>query len=104
MNEEFSNFDPPENTSESFSKYLNNFSMRILNKYFGIKTRKFSAKHLASPWIDPDILFCINKKHRWFRLMKYGRITVASYKTYVRKLRRLLWLAESKYYRDRFEA
>ena len=95
---EFANYSPPSRNPNEQAVYLNNFLIKILNKYFPIKTKSISPKRIKAPWITTKIIKCIQKKHRWFRLMRSGRITNISYKQYAAELRKLLRMAEEKYY------
>ena len=89
---------PPQQNANECAKYIENFMLAILNKYFPIKTKILKTKRLNSPWITPDIVRCIDKKHEWFRLFKTGRISHYSYKKYCNALRDLLRIAEEDYH------
>ena len=91
-----------DETPENYSKILNDFLHKLLNKYFPFKTKTFTEKRLKSPWLTPDIISCIDKKHDWFKLLKRKLITYECYKTYCKALRHLLNLAEFVYIRSQF--
>ena len=101
---EFSQCNPPTSNVDLFAKYLIEFIFKIQNKYFPICSKKVSDKRFKAPWISPDILRCINKKHLWYRLMKRKRITVNSYKMYCKALDKLLNIAEDEYFEQKLES
>ena len=75
-----------------------------MNKYFPIKTKYLSPKRLRSPWLTPEVLSCINKKHDWYRKLKQKSISRSSYNEYCRALRELLNLAEREYYETKLNS
>ena len=95
---EFSTCDPPCDSVDNYTDYLVDFLFKLLNKYFPIRTKRLGTKRASSPWLCPDILKCIDKKHLWYRLMRNGEITMSSYKSYCYVLRETLTVAEQEYY------
>ena len=104
INHEFENYNPPIDNPNEHARYLFSFLYHLMNKYFPIKSKTLSLKRIKAPWINSKILKCIEKKHRWHRLLKSNIITKQCYKKYVSDLRRLLRLAEEKYYQNKLEA
>ena len=99
ISNEFSFFSPPRNSSNNYSYYLQNFLLKLLDKYFPIK-KLFTEKWIKSLWITSDVLRCMRKKHLWHKLLKRNRVTAASYKLYCVTLRNLL----EKYYVCKFNS
>ena len=95
---EFLNYTPPINDANAHAVYFTRFFMKILDKYFPIKSKKISQKRLKTPWLTTKLLKCIRKKHRWYKMMKRGQITVNCYKEFEKKLRKVLRMAEEKYH------
>ena len=95
---EFSHCSPPTDDANQFATYLDQFLFGLLNKYFPFKNKSIGKKRLNSPWLTQDVLRCVDKKHRWFRLMKRGLIARESFKRYEKALRELLQMAEEDYH------
>ena len=66
---EFSSFIYYDNVNQ-FSVYLVDFLVKILNKYFPLKTKSIFCRRIKAPWITSRILKCINRKHRWYRMAR----------------------------------
>ena len=98
LEEEFSRYAPYQGCVETDITYLNEFLVKLQDKYFPIKTKTLTVKRMNSPWITSDIIKCIQKKHDWHKLLRQNRITACSYNTYCKKLRNLLRIAEEEYY------
>ena len=58
---EFRAYMPTSDDPNEQALYLTNFSLRILNKYFPIKSKNLSFKRFKAPWITSKILKCIAK-------------------------------------------
>ena len=104
LNDEVELFRPQTSHADEYASSLVNFLNRLQNKYFPVKTKILSHKRLKSPWITTDILKCIKKKCRWYRLMKSNIITYQSYKRLSKSLRSLLRFAEADFYRRKFDS
>ena len=102
LEQEVLTFERPTGGIDCYTEYFLNFFHKLLNKYFPFKTKYISDSRASSPWLNEDIIFCINKKHRWFNLFKRKEITEASYKGYCRALRNLLRIAESSFHEGKF--
>ena len=76
----------------------------LANKYFPLKRKYISKKRFFCPWITTPIKKCIDKKLRWFRLLKAKVITYNSYRRYCGLLRCLLKTAEREYYYKKFKS
>ena len=94
----------PVNNPENYLITISDFLHRLLNKYFPFKTKTITEKRSKSPWLTPEVISCIDKKHDWFKLLKNKLITYESYKTYCKALRHLLNLAEFDYIRSQFNS
>jgi hypothetical protein len=81
-----------------------NWVKYLVNKYFPIRKKVVSNKRALSPWITTDISKCIDKKHRWFRMLKARIISYTSYRNYCNLLKCLLRAAERNYYYKRLES
>ena len=99
---EFSLCFPPENSVNEAAEYLSSFLHALQDRYFPIKSKLLSVKRLNSPWVTPDILRCISKKHMWYRLLRRDRISKSSYKKYCKALSYLLNIAEEEYWENKF--
>ena len=104
MENEFIYCTPPNSNPNEYADYLVNFLKKIMNKYFPIRHKTITQRRLHSPWISSDIMKCIRKKHRWFRLMRRGLISYNSFKLYAKKLRLLLRTAREQYYVRRLDS
>ena len=104
LESEFERYNPPSGECNSHAVYTNAFLSKLQNKYFPIKTKTVTSKRLNAPWLTRAIVKCIQKKHRWWRLLKDKRITKESYKLYTAKLRKLLRDAEEDYFRRKFNS
>ena len=54
-----------------------------------------------TPWLSSDLLKCIKKKEKWFKLFKKNIITYRSYNYYCKCLRTLLRQARSLFYKKK---
>ena len=104
LSSEFSAYTPSFDDCELFADSLINFLNRLLNKYFPLKIKTINQKRMNLPWVTGDVARCIDKKHEWYRLFRSNTITHESYRKYCKALKRVLWLAERKYYVDKFES
>ena len=95
--EKFQYFNPPIYDIDAHAIYLDRFLRQLLDKFFPVKTKRLSVKRINSPWINTNILFCINKKHKLHTKAKNGEISFDSYKSYCSILRILLDTAEKEY-------
>ena len=95
---EFRNFRSPQTHANEKALYLQKFLQDLLDKYFPVRIKYISTKRLNSPWMTTEILRCIDKKHRWFRLSKNGVITRECYNKLAKDVRKLLKCAEEDYY------
>ena len=77
---------------------------QITNKYFPVKSKTVTAKRINAPWITPQIMRCINKKHYWLKLLKRRVIFYSSFKSYCSLLNKLLRVAEKSYYQSKFDS
>ena len=60
----------------------------LADKYFPIKHKTVTGRRSDAPWLTSDIIRCINKKHRWFKLLKAKLITYNCYKKYCNILKK----------------
>lgn len=90
-------FNPTTINANEHAEYIINFLTELLNKYFPIKVKDLNPKKLKMPWISKSITKCIDKKHKWYNMLKRGQITMNSYKKYCYALRDLLRMAEEDY-------
>jgi len=104
MQGEFSSCNPPYSNSDVCAEYIGDFLMKLLNKYFPIKTKQVTSKRILTPWMDRNVLKCVDKKHRWYRLWKAGEIATELYKRYCTELRKLLRMAKEDYYRGKLSS
>ena len=75
---------------------------KIVTKHFPIKTKYLSTKRLGMPWLNSKLINCISKKHKLFRLFRFGQINYTVYKNYANCLKLVLRLAEKNYYKAKF--
>ena len=101
---ECSNYFPPDDDVELCAQYLHDYLKSLLEKYFPIRCKTISCKRLNSPWVTKNILKCIKKKHRWYRLWKLGRIEKRSYTRLAADVRALMRQAEEHYYRNKLRS
>jgi hypothetical protein len=78
-----------------------NWSIMLVERYFPIKTKNISKKRVYSPWINRNIAKLILKKHKWFDLLKAKIITYDCYKNFANDLRKLIKIAEGRYYKNK---
>ena len=97
MEYEFNEFLHPVSNVNLHTNYLILFLEKLLNKYFPIRVKQLGSDKFSTPWINKRIVECINKKHRWYKMMKRGEISVDCYKKYCYALRDLLRMAEQDY-------
>ena len=79
---EFQLFDGYNGDANIHAENVSMFLSSLQNKYFPIKSKTMSTKRIKIPWLTSEIVKCIDKKHRWHRMVKYKIITLASYKKY----------------------
>ena len=84
--------------TERFSNWLTS----VINQCFPIKTKQISVKRLNSPWITPNAIYLINKKHKLFIKMKTFQITYIEFNEYCKLLKLYLQKVKTKYYNDKF--
>ena len=81
-----------------------NFLDQTLDTYFPIRTKTIGEKRLTSPWLTDDILFCIKKKFKLFKLYKDNRITFDHFQTFRNILNSTINLSKELYYQQAFNA
>ena len=81
---------------------LNIWLLSTIDQYFPLRQKTVGRKSLDSPWITKEILLCINKKHRLYKLFKCGHIDRQYFNCYKNKLQRLLRLSKQTYFANRF--
>ena len=74
----------------------------IFNYFLPIKTKTIGLKRLKSPWITEELLTCIKKKHRFFSLMKRGRLNKDFYNRYKNMLTYVIRKSKQRYYQNSF--
>ena len=74
----------------------------ILNQYFPLCEKFVGLKRLNTPWLSKRMLVCINKKHKMYRLFKYGLISRAHFNVYKNKLKTAIKCAKRSYFNQRF--
>ena len=94
---EYARFNGYHTDANIFAENVVYFLKNLQNKYFPIKSKIISMKRLELPWITSDVKKCINKKHRWYRMVKNKIITMSCYKSYCTLLRKVLRTAEKDY-------
>ena len=67
------------------------------------KLKKISHKRFTTPWMTPEIIICINKKHRLFIMFKRKEILYSSYSYYCKKLKLLLDISEKSYHKEKLK-
>jgi hypothetical protein len=102
-NELFTNYRINTKNVNDEVKCFEDWIKEILDKYFPIKYKNISSKQISMPWLDADILHCINKKHKLFILLKRKCITYECYKTYSALLKLLLSESKNLYFNERFK-
>ena len=70
VTEDFSNFNPPRLYVNLYTNYLVILLLIPLDKYFPLKSKTITQKRVDVLWITSEIMKCIDKKHRWFKLLK----------------------------------
>ena len=93
-----------KNDPNEYAAYLSEFLLKLLNKYFPKKTKTISFKRNIAPWITGIIKKCIDKKHKWYKMVKDKRITSRCYKKYCKTLRNLLRIARNQYYSNKLKS
>ena len=91
------------NVNDSFINFTNWFN-NILNSYFPLKTKEIGNKTLKNPWITDDILLCIKKKHKFYKLMKEGSLSRQFYNKYRNLVTFAIKSLKQRYYNDAFIA
>ena len=94
---EFQLFDGYNGDANIHAENVSIFLKSLQNKYFPIKSKTMSTKRIKIPWLTSEIMKCIDKKHRWHRMVKFKIITFASYKKYCSIVRNILKTAEKEY-------
>jgi hypothetical protein len=97
------NFDLERNINFNTAKFVD-WSNELVERYFPIKRKDITYKRFSSPWINTAITKLILKKHKWFNLLKAKIISYKCYKCYANDLRKLLKLAESRYYKNKLKS
>ena len=98
MTNVFDNCVLPRQNAGECARYLDKFLRASFDSYFPLRTKMLTSKRLSSPWLTPDIIKCIDKKHSWYKRMKLGQLTRESYKKYCKALRDLLRMDEEDYH------
>lgn len=76
----------------------------IYNDCFPVRRKKISGKRYRCPWLTPSILRCIDRKHRLYREMRFGRIEPLHFRQYRNTTCALIKNAKMNYYRNKFES
>ena len=79
---------------------INNWLMKLANKYFPIKTKIITQNTLSHPWITNDIRKCIDKKHKILSDYRNGSASFSYLSNYCKDLKYLLELAERNYHQE----
>ena len=89
------------NATDSVNKFIEWFN-NILNLYFPIKTKQLGNKKLKNPWINDKILICIKKKHKFYKLMKEGKLEISFYNKYRNLVNFAVKSLKKRYYNNAF--
>lgn len=92
----------PQNDINAATSLFTNGLNSLINKFFPIKTKFISNKRFNMPWLNSNLIKCITKKHKLFRLFQFGRIPYAAFKSYSKCLSIVLKLSEKHYYKKKF--
>lgn len=101
---EFSMFSPNTISVQQHALSVLDFLKKLMDKYFPIKHKSISKKRLHTPWLTNDIRKCINKKHRWLRMVNNNIITLSSYKNYCKALSQLIYISKTTYYKNKLSS
>ena len=81
------------------------FPYTLWNKYFPLNTKVKNHKRLSDPWlIKDDILKLIDQKPAWFRIVKWGSITLQSNENYCTSWQDLLRIVREVYSLRKFNS
>ena len=92
---------PMDNINTATNLFINGLN-KLINNYFPIKIKFISNKRFNMPWLNSNLIKCITKKHKLFRLFQYGRIPYTVFKSYSNCLNIVLKLSEKYYYKKKF--
>ena len=85
------------NINDAF-QYFNYKLISLIQEIFPIIQKSTKFKSIRSPWISRNLLKCIRKKQRLFKLFVKGKITSQSFKTYRNALTDTLRAAKYLYF------
>ena len=88
--------------NESF-EYFNNVLSNYFNECYPVKTKRIKNNSIKSPWITTGLKESIKIKYKLYKKIVKRPITYGDrYRTYRNNLTRLIKVAKSYYYRDKF--
>ena len=90
------------NTVDFEMNRLLEFLTDILNRYFPMKSKTVSDKHLRLPWINNSTRGFIRFKHRLFKMLKNREISYQFFKNYSAILKDLIAHLKKSYYDRKF--
>ena len=85
----------------SFSNFYNTF-FKIYNRCMPIKCKTFKRLHSSSPWMTPDLKFCIYKKYKLLKLDRNGRLSRGDFNKYKNILNVTIKQAKELFYLRKF--
>ena len=91
--------EPFDATIESFSGIL----YELYNKCCPLRKKTTSSVRLTKPWITDSVLLFIDRKHALFRDFRRGVLDFELYKSYSKKLKKILGKIKIDYYHNKFK-
>ena len=92
------------NAYTNINELTHNFSVKlenIISNIFALVKKRRNPKFQSSPWISQDLIKCIRKKHKLFRLYKNNCITFSSFKIFRNLLSKSLKVAKFTYFQNK---
>ena len=89
------------NAQDSMQQFIDWFN-DSLNLYFPLKTKQVGNKKLKNPWMNDTMLICIKKKHRFYKLMRQGKLSESFYNKYRNLVTFAIRALKKRYYNNAF--
>ena len=77
--------------------------LKIVRKYFPIRTQQISVKRLKTPWLTKHMIKCLRNKHKLFELYKKHKIRYSVYRKFSIILRTIINRSKTIYERNLFK-
>jgi len=91
------------NIDERVDSFVSDF-LDMYNNCCPIRKKCFSYSRFAKPWINRELINCINRKHDLFRQYKRGEVQFDVYNTFKNRVSSIIRRVKCKFYCNKFDS